>query len=146
MRQIGLRLDRDGALTHGGEPVTHPRLREALLRWLDVLPDGRDIVRLDDRRYAYIDVDGPHLRARAARWDLDRCLVTWDDGTEEELAYASVRVDPDGAWQVPVRAGRLRGRIAGAAYQTVTERIDDVDGEMVLRAVGTLWPIPIAAP
>ena len=67
MRTIGLRLDRGGTFWHEGSQVTHPRLREALLRWLDVRDDGRDIVRLDDKRYAYVDIEDAHLRARSAR-------------------------------------------------------------------------------
>ena len=42
MRAIGLRLDRAGTFWHEGATVSHPRLRQALLRWLDVRPeDGR---------------------------------------------------------------------------------------------------------
>ena len=63
MRAIGLTLDRAGTFWQGGAPVTHARLRQALLRWLDVRDDGKNIVRLDDKRYAYVDVDDAHLRA-----------------------------------------------------------------------------------
>ncbi len=85
LRAIGLRLDRSGTFWHEGVAVTHPRLRQALLRWLDVREDGRDIVRLDDKRYAYVEVEDAHLRARSARWDGDRCFVLWDDDQESEL-------------------------------------------------------------
>src|ERR1051325_5817590 len=122
MRAIGLRLDRAGTFWHQGGAVTHPRLRQALLRWLDVRDDGRDIIRLDDKRYAYVDVDDAHLRATSARWDGDRRFVTWDDDHEEELAYAGLRQAPDHAFYAPVR-GRLRGRIAGPAYYTVADRV-----------------------
>src|SRR5215213_3003851 len=98
MRAIGLRLDRAGAFWHEGTTVAHPRLRQALLRWLDVLDDGRDIVRLDDKRYAYVDVEDAHLRALSARWDGDRCLILWDDDEEEELDYASLRQADDNAF------------------------------------------------
>ncbi len=144
MRQIGLRLDGDGTFWQADAPVTHARLRTALLTWLDVLPDGRDVVRLDAQRFAYVDVapDAPHLRAVAARWDADdACHVTWDDGAEAELDYASLTVATDEALRVRVRGGKLRGRIGGAAYQTVTERVDaDGDG-YVLRARGRAWPL-----
>jgi hypothetical protein len=146
MREIGLVLDRAGRLWHAGAEVTHPRLRRALLSWLDVRDDGhgrrRDIVRLDDKRYAYIDVEDAHLRATSARWDGDRCLVTWDDGAEEELDYAHLAAAPDHALTTTARAGTLRARIAGAAHQTVTDRIaDDGAGGFVLRAAGRAWPI-----
>lgn len=145
MRELGLRLDAAGRFWHAGVEVTHPRLRTALLRWLDVRDDGRDIVRLDERRHAYVTVEGAHLRAVSARWDGDRCWVTWDDGAEEELAYGALAVAPDNALLMPARGGRLRGRIGGAAYQTVTERVAaDGDGEqtrVVLVADGRRWPL-----
>ena len=141
MRQIGLRLDGAGTFWQADAPVTHARLRTALLTWLDVLPDGRDVVRLDAQRFAYVDVapDAPHLRAVAARWDGDACYVTWDDGAEAELDYATLTVAPDDALRVMIR--KLRGRIGGAAYQTVTERVEAGGDGYVLRARGQVWPL-----
>ena len=144
MRAIGLRLDRSGTFWHQGAPVTHARLRQALLRWLDVLGDGRDIVRLDDKRYAYVEIEDAHLRARSARWAGDRCLVLWDDDDERELDYASLRQAPDHALYVRAR-GRLRGRIAGPAYHAIAERIVEDGGGFALDAAGARWPIANAA-
>lgn len=144
MRTIGLTLDRAGTLWHEGTPVSHPRLRQALLRWLDVRDDGRDIVRLDDKRYAYVDVEDAHLRARSAHWDGDRVRVLWDDDQEEELDYASLRQAPDHALYARAR-GKLRGRIAGPAYHAIAERIVEAGGAFVLEAAGARWPIADAA-
>ena len=145
MRAIGLRLDRAGTFWQEGAAVTHARLRQALLRWLDVRPeDGRDIVKLDDKRYAYVEVEDAHLRAKAARWDGDRCLVLWDDDQETELDYGSLRQAPDHALYARVR-GRLRGRIAGPAYHAIAERIREDAGSFVLPARGQRWPIADAA-
>ncbi|MEO8554349.1 MAG: hypothetical protein ABI678_30445 [Kofleriaceae bacterium] len=121
MRAIGLRLDREGTFWQEGASVTHARLRQALLRWLDVRDDGRDIIKLDDTRYAYVEVEDAHLRARSARWDGDRCLILWDDDQEAELEYGSLRQAPDHALYASVR--KLRGRIAGPAYHAVAEKI-----------------------
>jgi hypothetical protein len=143
MRAIGLRLDRAGRFWHAGAEVSHARLRQALLRWLDVR-DGRDVIRLDDQRYAYVDVDDAHLRARGARWDGDRCFVRWDDDDEAELAYPTLRQAADHALYAQVR-GRLRGRIAGPAYHAIAERVVEVDGGFALAAAGQRWPIAGAA-
>lgn len=141
MRTIGLRLDRHGTFWHEGTAVTHPRLRQALLRWLDVRDDGRDIVRLDDRRYAYVTVEDAHLRARSARWDGDRCRILWDDDQEAELDYGSLRQGDDHALYATAR-GALRGRIGAPAYHTIAERIVDLDGAgFALAAAGARWPI-----
>ena len=112
-RSIGLSLDRDGKLWHQGSEVTHPRLRQAVLRWLDVRDDdGRDIVRLDETRYAYIDVAEDHLRVISAHWDGDRLMLALDDGTEEELEYGSLRVGADEGLRCRVRGGKLRARFS----------------------------------
>jgi hypothetical protein len=158
MRAIGLRLDRAGTFWHQGAPVTHPRLRQALLRWLDVRDDG-DIVRLDDKRYAYVEIEDAHLRARSARWDGDRCFVLWDDDQEAELDYQSLRQAPDHALYARAR-DRLRGRIAGPAYHAIVERIVEAPAAAAsataadttadtasfqLEAAGRRWPISDAA-
>lgn len=141
MRAVGLRLDRTGTFWHEGTAVTHPRLRQALLRWLDVRSDdGRDIVRLDAKRYAYVDVEDAHLRALSARWNGDHCFVVWDDDQQEELAYATLRQADDNALYAAAR-GTLRGRIAGSAYHAVAEHIVERDGSFVLAAAGREWPI-----
>ena len=141
MRAIGLRLDRAGTFWHDGSAVTHPRLRQALLRWLDVRDDdGRDIVRLDDKRYAYVEIDDAHLRAKSARWDGERCFILWDDDQDEELDYASLRQAEDNAFYTRAR-GKLRGRIAGPAHHAIAERIIEHGTGFALRAAGRLWPI-----
>ncbi|CAN5906235.1 hypothetical protein BH11MYX3_BH11MYX3_10890 [soil metagenome] len=144
MRAIGLRLDRSGTFWQEGASVTHARLRQALLRWMDVREDGRDIIKLDDKRYAYLEVEDAHLRALSARWDGDRCLILWDDDQESELAYATLRQAEDHALYATVR-DRLRGRIAGPAYHAVAERIVEAGGGFALDAAGQRWPIANAA-
>src|SRR5664279_6443004 len=140
---VGLRLDREGTFWQEGAAVTHARLRQALLRWLDVRDDGRDVIKLDDKRYAYGDVEDAHLRARSARWDGDRCMILWDDDQEAELEYGSLRQAPDHALYATVR--RLRGRIGGPAYHAVAEHIVEADGAFVLAAANQRWPIANAA-
>lgn len=140
MRAIGLRLDRSGTFWQEGAPVTHVRLRQALLRWLDVRADGKDIIKLDDKRYAYVDVEDAHLRALSARWDGDRVNILWDDDQEEELAYDSLRQAEDHALYTLAR-GNLRGRIAGPAYHAISERIVETPGGFALEAAGKRWPI-----
>jgi hypothetical protein len=140
MRAIGLRLDRAGTFWHEGTTISHPRLRQALLRWLDVRADGRDIVKLDDKRYAYVEIEDAHLRAKSARWDGDRCFVLWDDDQEHELAYATLRQAEDHALYAQI--GNLRGRIAGSAYHAIAQRIvETADGGFALEAASTTWPI-----
>jgi hypothetical protein len=140
-RAIGLRLDRDGHFWHQGERVAHARLQQALLRWLDVRDDGKDLVRLDDVRYAYVDVDDTHLRVTAARWRGDRLDLVLDDGAEEELAYPTLALGGDGGLRCRVRGGRLTARFTSGAQQVALERVDAEGDRHVLIAAGRRWPI-----
>ena len=162
LRQTGIRIDWAGRLWHEGVEITHSGLRQALLRWLDRREDGRPILRLDERRYAYVEVEDADLLAVSARWQDDQVWLMLNDGSEEELDYASLEIGADDALYCAVRDGRLRARITTPAYQVLAQGIDtpdtapdatpdaapDVSGDMaeheesfVLRARGTVFPI-----
>ena len=142
-RQVGLRLDRSGRLWHKGHQVTHPRLKTTILRWLDRRErDGRPIIRLDDQRYAYIDVEDADLLVTSARWQGDRVFIVLNDGSEEELAYASLRVGESDALYCDARGGRLEARITTPAFYVLAERIDESDAnEFELHAAGKRFPV-----
>ena len=57
IRRSEISIDRDGRFIHEGAEVTHEGLKRALFRWLDRLPppDGRYVLRLDERRFAYLE-------------------------------------------------------------------------------------------
>ncbi len=56
LRNVGLKIHSDGSMTQKGEFVTHPRLKKAILSWLDVV-DGRVVVAIDETRFAYVEVE-----------------------------------------------------------------------------------------
>lgn len=138
-RSIGLRLDKAGVFWQEGAKVEHARLRQALLRWLDVRDDGRDIIRLDATRYAYVEIEDAHLRARSARWDGEHCIILWDDDLERELEYMTLAQADDHALYAKIRA--LRGRIAGPSYHAIAQRVIAVGDGFALEAVRAAWPI-----
>jgi uncharacterized protein len=154
-RQTGLRLDREGRLWHEGAEIAHAGLRRAILRWLDRRDDGRPIIRLDERRYAYIDVEDAELLALSARWDGDRLWLALNDGSEEELAYASLEIGAHDALYCAARGGRLRARITTPAYYVLARGIqpdtgteqaggrgaEADEGSFVLVARGARFPI-----
>ena len=142
LRQTGIRLDREGRFWHEGAVVTHRGFQLALLRWLDRLDDGRPILRLDEKRYAYVNVDDAELLALSARWEGDRAILALNDETEEELDYASLAASPDNALYCRVRSGRLTARITTPAYYILAQRIEESpEGGFCLRAAGKLHPI-----
>lgn len=129
LRRTGIRVDRDGELVHEGEPVRHHGLRQALFRWLDRLPDGRHILRLDSERYAYVDVDDTPLVARAARLDGPRVFLGLSDGSEEELDPGTLVLRSDGTLACLVRGGRLAARLSTSAAAALADLVTDAAGD-----------------
>jgi uncharacterized protein len=142
LRRSGITIDRAGRFVHEGEPVEHEGLRRALFRWLDRLPDGRHVLRLDPARFVYVDVEDTPLVAQALRFQGDEALLALSDGSEEPLAPESLTIDGDGVLRCAVRAGRLEARLATSAAATLAERIETGgDGAPVLRAGARAIPV-----
>ena len=124
--------------------VRHEGLRQALFRWLDRLPppDGRHILRLDDRRYAYVDVADTPLVARAARLEGGAVLLALSDGCEEPLDPGTLTLDGAGVLRCRVRDGRLAARLTTSAAAVLGELIADGPGGPTLVLGGRHHPLP----
>ncbi|HVZ74282.1 MAG TPA: hypothetical protein VHJ20_18005 [Polyangia bacterium] len=133
IRRSGIRIDREGRFVHEGAEVTHEGLRRALFRWLDTEPDGRVVLRLDARRFAYVDVDDTPLVARAARIDGERAYLALSDGAEEPLDPATLTIDDAGVLRARVRGGRLEARLATSAAAALADAIVLVGGAPALK-------------
>lgn len=138
VRRSGIRIDREGEFWHEGAVVAHEGLRSTLFRWLDRLPDGRHVFRLDDARFAYVDVDDTPLVARAARWQGDSLLLALSDGAEEPLDPATLTVDAAGVLRCQVRNARLAARLSTSAATVLADRVEGAR----LRIEGKLIDIP----
>ncbi|MCP4445306.1 MAG: DUF1285 domain-containing protein [Myxococcales bacterium] len=144
LRQSGILLDREGRLWHEGEQITHGRFQTALRCWLDVLPDGRTILRLDETRYAYVDVEDAHLLVASVRWHDDSATIYLNDGSSEELAYDTLEQSEDNALYCRVRKGKLTARFLTQAYYALAVNIDHAEGEeqeFALHARQSRYPI-----
>jgi hypothetical protein len=143
LRQSGIRLDADGRFWHEGGEVTHHGLRAALWRWLDrnPPPDDRYVLRLDAQRFVYLDVDDAPFVVRSLRWQDDRARLLLSDGSEEELAYRTLRISPSGAVYAKVKSGRFDARFSTGAWGTLGQRIGERDGHAILDAAGGPYPI-----
>lgn len=131
LRQSGIRLDREGRFWHEGEVVTHAGMRAAFFRWLDRNPDGRWVLRLDERRFVYLDVDDAPFVVTSLRFDGPRIFLHLVDDTEEELAYDTLRLE-DGTAYATVK-GRFPARLSRAAWSALGDRLEERDGRAALR-------------
>ena len=150
LRQSGIRVDREGRFIHEGAEVTHEGLKRALFRWLDRLPgaDGRYILRLDERRFAYLVVDATPLVARSARADAGGAIwLALSDGAEERLDPATLTTDAAGTLRAWVRGGRLEARLASSAVATLADLLTETpEGEAALQVGGAIVPIRARQP
>jgi hypothetical protein len=125
VRASGIRIDREGQLWHEGQTIDHGGLRAALFRWLDRNPDGRYVFRLDEKRFAHVEVADTPLVARSARWQGAELMLGLSDGSEEPLDRATLTVDGEGVLRCSVRGGRLEARLATSAAVVLAERIQE---------------------
>jgi hypothetical protein len=148
LRQSGIRVDREGRFIHEGEAVTHEGLKAALFRWLDRLPPDdpaargrRYVLRLDERRFAYLDVEDTPLVARAARADGAAIVLSLSDGSEEPLDPETLTVDGEGVLRALVRGGRIEARLASSAAAALADRLGEIDGRPTLTLAGRRYPL-----
>jgi hypothetical protein len=146
IRRSGISVDREGRFIHEGAEVTHEGLKRALFRWLDRLPppDGRYVLRLDERRFAYLEAvaDTP-LVARAARIDEEGAVqLALSDGSEEPLDPATLTVDDAGILRAWVRGGRIEARLASSAAAALGDLLSEADGRPRLRLGGRWYALP----
>jgi uncharacterized protein len=141
LRQSGIRLDAEGKFWHEGAEVTHHGLRAAFWRWLDRNPDGRYVLRLDEKRFVYLDVDDAPFFIRSLRWDGGRAIAQLSDGSEEALDCKTLQIGPNDAVYAIVKNGRFDARVSTSAWGTLAERIVERDGRTVLDADGGPYPL-----
>jgi uncharacterized protein len=142
LRRSGIRIDREGRFVHEGQPVVHEGLRRALFRWLDRLPDGRHVLRLDDKRYAFLDVDDTPLVVGALRLTDDgRVILALSDGAEETLDPTTLTVDAAGVLRCAARGGRLVARLSTSAAATLADAIVEMPTGPALQLGPRRFPI-----
>lgn len=142
---FGLVLHHDGAWSHEGHPITHPRLRAAFDRSVRWLPEeGQYVVQLGRFR-GQIEVEEAGFFVR--RVDLDAGTVRLSDRSVERLDPSSLRVSPrDGALLCSVKRDLhpdgLSARFLQAAQAELLLAVEDRPDGPRLRVAGALEPLP----
>lgn len=141
LRRTGIRLDAQGRFWHEGEEITHRGFHLALLRWLDRLPDGRPILRLDSERFAYVDLEDAALLVVSARRVGESIIIKLNDESEEQLLYNSLEIGAGDALYCLVKGGRLDARITTPAYYVIAESVTEEANGFTIRIGGQVHPI-----
>ena len=92
------------------------------------------MLRLDDKRFVYLDVDDAPFVVRSARWEGERAIMRLSDDSEEELAYDTLHLRGEQPY-CSVKGGRFDARVSTLAWNTLAERIED--GKLNGRAITT---------
>jgi hypothetical protein len=130
LRRSGIRLDADGRFWHEGGEITHAGMRAAFFRWLDRNPDGKWVLRLDEKRFVYLDVEDTPFVVRSIRWDCEVAHAVLSDGSEEPIDLATLRLDGERAYATV--KGRFPARLSTQAWAALADRLHEHDGEVWL--------------
>ena len=149
-RGVPLRMSARGELLFDAEPVTHPRVRQALREGLDVSDGGEPIVRLG-AQWCYLTIDDLPLRATAVRREGEALYVRLDDGRELPLPLATLWDEPGRGLRAEVPAhgsGRPLGvRFTSQAHMDLSAWLEDGEGdEAVLVRGSRRWVVPHEPP
>ncbi len=149
-RGVPLRMSPTGELSFDEEPITHPRVRQALRDGLDLSEGGEPIVRLG-AQWCYLSIDDCPLRATAVTFGESSPLLRLDDGREVPLDVSTLWDEPERGLRtsVPSRhSGRpLPVRFTNRAQMDLADRLEEGDGERTLLVIGDRrWLIPSRPP
>lgn len=138
-RGVPLRMTVRGELLFDAEPVTHPRVRQALREGLDVSDGGEPIVRLGPQ-WCYLTIDDLPLRATAVHREGHALHVRLDDGRDLPLPLATLWDEPGRGLraEVPSRAsGRPLGvRFTSQAHLDLSAFLDDGESDEPVLVLG----------
>lgn len=108
-RESRISIDRDGHVWHEGLRVTHPRLEEAFLSWLDWDDSSQRWVLRNTLDWCFITVEHTPLVVRSVSLSPNNDSITLglSDGTTETLAPDTLRFEPDGKIYARAKSKRI---------------------------------------
>jgi hypothetical protein len=124
--QSGLRLTREDALLHRGEPIEHERLQRALRTGIHRAPDGRWATRLGND-WAYLDVEDAAYFVASVQPDSDALRAALTDGRSVSLDPAQLAVGAGDALYARLPDGE-RARFTRAAQLQIGPLIKQDEG------------------
>jgi len=129
----GLHVLPDGSWRVGDLPVSHPRRLRFLKQRLTFEEGGTFIVDGDQRKPLVLE--GPAFQVDSLIMDAEsgQLRVHLDDGTEEALSEAVIRMSPEtGQLQCNVKNGRARAVFSAVAHDALLDQLEHEGGEFFI--------------
>lgn len=140
-RESTIRLDGEGRFWHESALVEHPRLTEALHRWIARHPDNGRYILSNGYDWTYFTVeDVPYFVRGVAVEDAPRLLLS--DGTAEAFPSRGYRIGRSGALYCPVKGGAYEARFTPSAQNALGPLMEASDDGLFLRLGTDRVPLP----
>ena len=142
-RESTIVLDAAGRFWHEGEPVEHRGMREAFAAWVMRHPDDGRYVLCNGYDWSYFRVEDVAFFVRGLRSEGGALVLSLSDGTEEELAPATLRVGAAGALYCSIKQGTFEAKFTPTAQTGLLPHVvESASGEPALRVGERDYLIP----
>jgi uncharacterized protein len=135
-RESTIRLDGEGRFHHDDAPVEHPKLAEAMHRWIARHPDDGRYILTNGYDWTYFTVDDVPFFVRSIRAAEGDAVLVLSDGSEEPLEPATVRQNDRGELYVRVKrdakGGPFAAKLTRFAQTQLGPFLEEEDGSVVL--------------
>ena len=130
---LDLRVDRNGRLLHDNEPIAHRGVRAVLQGGLELLADGRAVVRLGEQ-IAYVRFEITPFVVTRTQLTATGLQIRLNTGRSESVAAVALQLRLVGASTLLIQLPQcgLLARFGSAAWSLVGEQIVAVDGGYAL--------------
>lgn len=133
-RESTIVLDAAGRFWHEGALVEHRGMREAFAAWVTRHPDDGRYVLCNGYDWSYFQVEDVGFFVRGVRSQGGALVLCLSDGTEEELAPATLRVGEGGALYCAIKQGTFEAKFTPTAQTALLPYVvESLAGEPVLR-------------
>ncbi|MBN2158655.1 MAG: DUF1285 domain-containing protein [Spirochaetes bacterium] len=133
-----IRLDKDGAWLHNGQPFTNRKIIEFFNRSIDITSDGTHVIQYDNYVYPIVVEDAPLFvtgvwKKGFGRWE--KIHLNLSNGTMELLDIYTLQFRNKTLY-CRVCGGRLTAKFRNSPFFHIMERLDESEGNYYLSLCG----------
>jgi hypothetical protein len=135
-----IRLDKEGRWYHEGVEITHKLTADLFSRSVEKDPAGgyRLVV---GPEWSPIEVEDTPFMVRRVEIEADRAVIRLNDGTEEELEAATLRVGGENVLYCKVKNGEFPARFLRPAYYQLMQALEETKNGYAVKIGNKLYSI-----